>query len=327
MVLWAQMFFFTQLGKGQDVHYTQWWMSDGFVAPAQIHAEHDILIQAGMKSQWNGVSGVPFQLQNVHADWRLPKWPSWSIQGAYLKDKGGDGSWLQSKWNLGLGWRYGGDTSDFVMNSVLLFRGGGSRWNNSAWQFMDDWNGLYHQENIGQTEYFNQTHAMGWAWSNAVRWTWFNEMQCAVGFTHFSSMQYRFKDDSDAYEWSSQQMLFGNLKMKLTEAHPIQAYCLFQKQKQHHAWLGYGEWGTLLDERSWMRTTLWLGGGWRWGDALIAGTGMSWGGHLLRLTYDINLSPFRIATEYRGGWEIQYQFHFLNPKSPRKMKPVCPAYY
>ncbi len=313
--------------SAQDIHLTQWWMNDGFVAPAQIHSAHDVLVQAGLKSQWNGVSGVPFQLQTVHINVTLPQHPQWSVQGAYLRDRSGDGSWLQSKWNLGMGWRAGGDTSKWVFRSVILMRGGGSRWDNEAWQFMDDWNGLFYQEDLGQKEFFDRTSALGWAWSSSLRGQSSGSVQWNLGFTHFSKMNYHFKYGAHAFTWSPQQVAFGKVKFASTRSHPISVFTLFQKQNKHSAWLGYGEWGTVLDSRSWLNTTWWIGGGGRWGDAFILGTACSWGGHLMRLTYDLNVSPFRVATEYRGGWEVQYQYQFLKPDLKRKMRPTCPSYY
>ncbi len=317
----------SSLGLGQDVHYTQWWMSDGFVQPASIHTSHDILLQAGMKSQWNGVSGVPFQLQNFHFTMPLSKWKGLTVQGAFLKDKSGDGSWIQNKWNAGTGYCFGDDSSKIKLNTVLMLRGGSSRWDNSAWQFMDDWNGLYYQEDLGQKEFFDRSSAWGWAISSVGQWNVKSGLQTSLGFSHFSSMQYRLKDGTDSYAWASQQMLGVQVSLKTIVNHPIQFYSLLQQQKAQRAWMGYGEWGSVLDARSWLMTTLWIGGGWRWNDALTLGTGFSWGGHLFRLTYDVNVSPFRVATEYRGGWELQYQFQFLKPKLSKKMKALCPVYY
>lgn len=319
--------FMTIMGFTQDVHYTQWWMSDGFVQPSTIHSEHDILVQAGMKSQWNGVSGVPFQMQDVYFALPISKWRGMSVQGSFLKDKSGDGSWIQSKWNVGAGYCLGSDSSKYNWNTVLLLRGGNSRWNNSAWQFMDDWNGLYYDEDAGQKEFFDRSSALGWAISSAGKWTIKPGLQASLGFSHFSSMQYRLKDKTDSYQWASQQMLGLNLNLRTLADHPVRFYSLVQNQKKQRAWLGYGEYGSVLDARSWLMTTLWIGGGWRWNDALVVGAGCTWGSHSFRMTYDVNVSPFRVATEYRGGWELRYQYQFLKPRMVKKKKVLCPIYY
>jgi hypothetical protein len=323
------LFFYllSRIGLSQDVHYTQWWMSDGFVQPASIHSPHDVLLQAGMKSQWNGVSGVPFQLQNFHFTMPLSKWRRVSLQGSFLSDKSGDGSWVQNKWNAGAGYLLDLDSSKFSVNTVFLLRGGNSRWNNSAWQFMDDWNGLFYEADLGQKEFFDRSSAWGWAFSSVAQWNITSNVQAQLGFSHFSSMHYRLKDGTDSYAWASQQMIGSQLNVNTSVVHPMKFYSLFHQQSGQRAWLGFGEWGSVVDTRSWLMTTLWLGSGWRWNDALVLGTGCSWGGHLFRLTYDVNVSPFRVATEYRGGWELQYQFQFLSPKLDKKMKAVCPAYY
>lgn len=323
IIVWC----FSKSSSSQDVHFTQWWMNNGFVQPANINKDHDLFLQAGLKSQWNGVSGVPFQLQQLHLSMPVAKWEGLTILGAALRDKSGDGAWIQNKWNLGAAYLWNSDSAKMKWNTALLLRRGSNTWNNEAWQFSDDWNGLFYQEGIGQRERFLSSSAWGWCLSSAVQIQVSPLIHATFGINHFSSMQYQFKDGANSFLWASQQMYSFQLSLNKQVVHPIMVYSLFHKQKAQRAWLTYGEWGSVLDQRTWLNTTLWLGGGWRWNDALVLGAGCSWGSHLLRLTYDINVSPFRVATEYRGGWELQYQFQLQKPKRPKSAKSICPPFY
>ncbi len=313
--------------KSQDVHFTQWWMNNGFVQPASIYEDHELLLQTGLKSQWNGVSGVPFQLQQFQMSMPVAKWKGLSILGAALRDKSGDGSWIQNKWNLGAAFKLSSDSSKIIWNSALLLRRGINTWDNKAWKFSDDWNGLFYEEGIGQRERFLPSTAWGWFLSSVVQIQLSPSIHSTFGVNHFSSMQYQFKDGANSFLWASQQLYSFQLSLNKQVVHPVKVYSLLHQQKVQRAWLTYSEWGSVLDQRTWLNTTLWLGGGWRWNDALILGAGCSWGGHLLRVTYDINVSPFSVATEYRGGWEMQYQFHFKKPKRAISTKTICPAFY
>lgn len=313
--------------SSQDVHFTQWWMNNGFVQPASINAGHNFLLQSGLKSQWNGVSGVPFQLQQIHLSSLIEQVQGLTILGSVLRDKSGDGSWIQNKWNLGAAYEWSSDSAKVKWNSALQLRRGNNTWDNDAWKFSDDWNGLFYEEGLGQRERFLPSSAWGWSLSSVAQLQLSPFIQTTLGINHFSPMRYQFKDGSNSFQWSSQQMFSFQMFLSRNVIHPVKVYSLFHQQKAQSAWLAFAEWGSVLDGRAWLNTTLWLGGGWRWNDALGLGAGCSWGGHLLRLTYDINVSPFSIATEYRGGWEIQYQFQLKKPKRSINTKTICPAFY
>ncbi len=95
MIVWC----ISKRSSSQDVHFTQWWMNNGFVQPANINPDNDLYLQTGLKSQWNGVSGVPFQLQQLNLSLPIAKWKGLTVLWAALRDKSGDGSWIQNKWN------------------------------------------------------------------------------------------------------------------------------------------------------------------------------------------------------------------------------------
>ncbi|MBM3439528.1 MAG: type IX secretion system membrane protein PorP/SprF [Bacteroidetes bacterium] len=72
-------------------------------------------------------------------------------------------------------------------------------------------------------------------------------------------------------------------------------------------------------------TTLYVGGWWRTKDALIPYIGMEFGNYQLGITYDINTSLLRTASERRGGMEISL-IYIQQHKDPNRKKMNCPRF-
>ena len=74
-------------------------------------------------------------------------------------------------------------------------------------------------------------------------------------------------------------------------------------------------------------TTLFsLGGGifYRWNDAIIADVFFDWQNLRLGISYDVNVSPFRVATHGRGALEISLSYIFRKKSVTRTGKEPCP---
>ena len=74
-------------------------------------------------------------------------------------------------------------------------------------------------------------------------------------------------------------------------------------------------------------TTLFsLGGGifYRWNDAIIADVFFDWQNLRLGVSYDINVSSFRVATHGRGALEISLSYTFRKKSVTRTGKEPCP---
>lgn len=59
----------------------------------------------------------------------------------------------------------------------------------------------------------------------------------------------------------------------------------------------------------------------RWGDALTPAVGIRWKqlGEAL-LSYDVTLSSWRRAVDYRGGWEVNLRYDGFFSKKRRRLK-------
>ena len=74
-------------------------------------------------------------------------------------------------------------------------------------------------------------------------------------------------------------------------------------------------------------TTLFsLGAGvfYRWNDAVVADLFFDWQNVRLGVSYDVNISPFVVATKVRGGLEISLTYIFRRKSVTRLGKEPCP---
>ncbi len=69
-----------------------------------------------------------------------------------------------------------------------------------------------------------------------------------------------------------------------------------------------------------------IGGGlfYRWNDALIADLFFDWQNLRIGISYDVNVSPFRVATHLRGALEISISYIFRRKTVTRTGKEPCP---
>jgi hypothetical protein len=73
------------------------------------------------------------------------------------------------------------------------------------------------------------------------------------------------------------------------------------------------------------KTSLGLGMGYRLGDALISYGELQYQDWRIGISYDLNISPFRVATVYQGGPEITVQYIIRRVSSPETYKS-CPIF-
>jgi type IX secretion system PorP/SprF family membrane protein len=72
-------------------------------------------------------------------------------------------------------------------------------------------------------------------------------------------------------------------------------------------------------------TNLYLGSWYRFGDAIIPYVGLEFGEFQVGLTYDVNMSSLKPASNMRGGAEISL-IYIRQPKDPNRKKLTCPKF-
>lgn len=80
-----------------------------------------------------------------------------------------------------------------------------------------------------------------------------------------------------------------------------------------------------LNADSYSPTNLYLGSWFRFGDAVIPYVGLEFGDFHLGLTYDVNVSSLKPASNMRGGAEISL-IYVRQPRDPYAKKLLCPKF-
>lgn len=117
---------------------------------------------------------------------------------------------------------------------------------------------------------------------------------------------------------------FGS-RIELFQDFSLNPMFLFSWQNKYSEYL-FGSNVEYYKKKNSYTTLFSFGGGlfYRWADALIVTGFFDWQNLRLGLGYDINISPFRIATKYRGAMEIFLSYVFHKKTITRLGKEPCP---
>lgn len=316
--------------SGQDLHMTQWWNSPLFVNPAMNgYQQGEMQFSTGMRSQWKGVSGVPYQTQWLQGE--LNKWSThkWSFAGGVARDIAGDGNWrqLQLYANASRHWVIDSASTIISLGGQLKFQQWS--WDPNLWQWGSQWNGTYYDSQLPNQEYQLQQTARIVGLNSGVNWqqNWtslFNS-NLALGINQMYASSFDINGSTQRIKprWNVSM----EFNYKLSSNWKARLLSLNQSQLGQKEWIAIGQMENVIDDRVWNYVSWKAGFGFRNRDALVMVFGGQYGQHQLGLSYDWNVSKFAEATEYRGGWELHYSW-LLNPLPiPKRVKPVCPDYY
>jgi type IX secretion system PorP/SprF family membrane protein len=315
---------------GQDLHWTQYWGASLQMSPANNGlGEGDFQLQTSCRSQWKGVSGVPYQTQWIQAEWKKVKQSKWSSGLGIARDIAGDGQWrqLQILGNLARVFELDSGKTIFSLGTQLRYNQW--QWDPNAWQWGSQWNGAYYDPNLPSLE--NQMSAktsfsslnMGGAWRQ--QWTNSLKSQVTWGSYHLWSTHWKMLDQENSV--SMRHAITLNMEYDWKENWTFRYTSSMQKQgiqKEMTHWLMADY---FWNKQPWNLLCLQSGLGFRNQDAVMLFSGLKWKQHQLGLSYDWNISRFRIATEYRGGWELHYGWLLNKIPIKQPVRNVCPDYY
>ena len=315
---------------GQDIHMTQWWNAPMVYNPAMNGDQQgEIQINTGMRSQWKGVSGVPYQTQWLQSE--LNKWSShlWSFAGGVGRDIAGDGNWRQLHLFVNSSRHWVLDSANTVISIGGQVQFQQWAWDSNNWQWGSQWNGAYFDGQLPSLEDQMQQRVGIFSIHSGSKWiqNWSPNLQSKLGMgihqLYASSFDVNGTQQRLMQRWTASIQLNYALSLNWKFA----GMTLYQKQAAQTEWTNLVHLENVLDDRPWNYLSWKAGFGFRNRDALILFLGGRYGQHQLGLSYDWNVSKFSEATEYRGGWELHYSW-LLNPLPvPKRVKPACPDYY
>lgn len=133
-----------------------------------------------------------------------------------------------------------------------------------------------------------------------------------IGYSYYHLTQPVESFIGDSYKIHARQSVYLGGSFDMNEKAVLYASALMQGQESSTEVLIGSAIGLILnaghDEEYQRNTTLYLGGWYRYGDAISPYVGLEWSKMRLGLSYDINESRFSPATKGFGGYEISLLF-------------------
>lgn len=314
----------------QDIHFSQFYHNPLNLNPALTGVfKGDQRFGVSYRSQWQSVP-VPYLTVSGSYDQKvyhklLPNGLlGWGIVFNY--DRAGDAnlSWTQLGGNLAYTHRI---LEEHYFSVGFQFLAGQRAFDPDKLQFGDQFNGDILDLGQPSAEAFNNTSVGYGEISAGFNWLYQSKekrhaIRAGIGFSHLNQANVAFfQQESLALPLTYNAYLLSNFEMN--EILDIGLIGLWRKQLTYQEFL-LGLLGTyyLKTEKD---LALWAGLSYRFSDAAIFQTGIQYQNWRIGLSYDINISDFRVATNRRGGPEISLQYIITAVKPPDTFK-ACPIF-
>lgn len=334
LILLALMYGFKILNPcfSQDIHLSQFWMAPLVQNPALAGVDHDLQAIVNYKDQWRSVA-IPYKTGNVSFDLRLGKkkgGKGFSAAGMnIMNDKAGEMGtfqgniayayhvYLNNRSTLG-----GGLYAGFAQHSI----------NYATLQWGNQYDGMLYNTNIPSGEqvvlnsknYFDMGGGVHWKYAKNEKYITGNDQrQFNAGIAAFHATQpaYSFYGTDEKLNmkflgYANALIGIGNSDLSLApgliysqqgNARELLIGSLFRYQlKEESKYTGLKN-GAALS----------FGLHYRNQDAVIASMLLEVSQYSLGISYDINVSGLKTASNGRGGIEIALRFITPNPFNDR----------
>ena len=302
----------------QDVHFTQYFTSPLTLNPALTGlVNEDLRFAANFRTQWSTVSSNPYITGTISYDMailkgKLPEGDALGIGLLGLYDKSGTGGLTNTTVGLSLAYHkaFGRDKlqhislgvqGDLVQKSIDF----------SKLTFEDEFNlgtGAIVQptgEKFSGAQISYPDFNAGAMYSGKIS----DHATAYAGYSyyHLTNPSETFLGDNTATIHSRQTVYLGG-SFDLNENTVLYASGLYQSQASATEVMVGGAVGFILnpghDEDYQKNTIFYLGGWYRYGDAIAPYVGIEWSKMRIGVSYDVNVSSFTPATSGVGAYEI-----------------------
>lgn len=329
------LFFFLARGlvmQAQDIHFSQFLASPSWLNPALTGSFHeDFRVISVRRSQWNsftnGFQTLAFSCETNLLHKNFPGVPL-SMGLLFRSDRAGDGQFGITELALPLAYHFRLTERDewltFSMMPAIVQNG----LNLNALTFGSQFNGdafdpsapTYENQVDEGFSYFDLSTGMsaGIFIGPDIR------SRFGVSLFHFLRPGLSFKGDREVRLFPKINVHASATIRQGRQLSWEPGFMISRQAKQHEV-----VFGTMLRYQTGSDEIQALTGGLfsRWGDALIACWGLEYRNIRGVLSYDLNLSGLRKASQYKGGPELSLVYVFdLNQKLPTVPVKDCPPF-
>jgi type IX secretion system PorP/SprF family membrane protein len=326
---------------GQDIHFSQYWTQPLAQNPALVGVNFDFAVNLNYKDQWRQI-GSPYKTFGASIDSKLNKKRADNGYFAaginFFSDKAGDSKMGTTQGNAALAYHIKVAPHNHIGLGLMAgFAQRSIEYANLTWG--NQYDGTNYNSNLGTGENFGSNaftfadFAAGLVWSynntdGLINVTDNNTRKFNLGFSvyHLSRPKYSYLGTdqrlsmryvlhgsgiipiaNSRYAWLPGIMMYYQGKAK-----ELLIGTMFRvKLQQDSKYTGYKN-GTALS----------FGGYFRARDAFTPSILFEFHQFAIGLSYDLNISGLKPATNTRGGLEISLRFTNKNPFMDGKIKPI-----
>ncbi len=304
--------------KAQDVHFTQYFTSPLTLNPAMTGlVEDDLRFAADYRSQWSSVSPNPYITGTLSYDMailkgKLPEGDAIGIGLLGLYDKSGSGGLTNETVGLSLAYHkaFGYDKLqhisfglqvDLVQKSLDFAKLTFEDMNQPGLGLIGPTNEVFHSNQITYPDY-----NAGLMYSGKVA----DHVTAYLGYSYYHLTQpvETFMNSPKDPTIHARQTGYMGASFEMNPNTVLYTSALFQSQASATEVLVGAAVGFILnpghDAEYQKNTIFYLGGWYRYGDAVAPYVGIEWSKMRIGFSYDVNVSSFTPATSGVGAYEI-----------------------
>ena len=319
--------FYGTTATAQDIHYSQVTMNPQFQSPALTGVfQGDWRVGAQYRGQWETVP-AQFRTATGFFEKKIIRRNSGAMSAGLqlTQDQAGDAtlSWTQAGINMSYA------QAITPGQSVSIGFGGGMvqrKVDISNLTFQNQWDGDVYNPRLSPKEILNNTTGSKLSVSTGVNWHFERggsartRADVGVSAQHLNRPEIHFKGDQP-YALPVRYHLYAQGMLQGSEQIDYVFLTHFQKIGTASSVLtgtGIRYW---ISEASAVQFNLAV----RWGDAVIPAVQLYFNQWTVAMSYDVNISKFKVATQRRGGLELS-AIYTATPVQPIKDLKACPIF-
>jgi type IX secretion system PorP/SprF family membrane protein len=313
----------------QDIHFSQFYQSPFSLNPALTGDFSGALRVVGnQRTQWRSVT-TPFATIGVGADGRLDKFPSFSGGISFFNDRAGDSRLTTNLINVAGAKRWSVYQEKKGELAVGLMLGLTSMsMDYSQLDFDNQWTGLFYDPSLPANENFARDsrsylnfHTGFFYTQQELKGKW------GAGFSIFNVTSPDQSWFDQAFVRLSPRINFhGYYSHRINEQWAIEPMLLLMTQSPHRELTLGGRGHYIVSDKDWMYRSFYGGLFARTRDAGYLVAGVRYDNWDVGISYDINMSTLRPASNNRGGFELGVIYILQPPARIGEIKKVCPDY-
>ncbi|MDQ3143153.1 MAG: PorP/SprF family type IX secretion system membrane protein [Bacteroidota bacterium] len=327
--LWASLPIF-----GQDIHHSQFYTSPLNVNPALTGIFNgDLRFAANYKNQWFRDDLVDYLTFTASVDKRFypKKWTSKGMWGAGFLlnyDRAGDSKLSLAHIGLSACYAYPLTTNNIISIGALV--GGSQRRfqeEDLVWETQWTGNGFDPNfnpgENFGKTSrtFFDLSAGFNYRWQKSMR----TKLDLGVGVFHLNQPEQKFFENSPSSKLPMRININATPSLRIVDRFDLLLHGQVQLQNPYQE-IVVGAYGKIyISQQRGKEFALLLGVATRLEDAWIPKVAFEYNNWYAGISYDINTSDYKIATNRNGGPEISLLYTFVKSRPLPQLK-TCPIF-